>query len=117
MLGFVGRRHPEFGDDDSGGPKYLNTGATALFHKGDQLFVADPQRLDDGATPVLVEGPMDAIRRHSAGAGRYVGVAPLGTSLTEQQAAQLGKRSAATRSWPPTPTSQARSLPSATTGC
>ena len=117
MLGFVGRRHPELSDDDQGGPKYLNTGTTPLFHKGDQLFGAVPQLLDDGADPVLVEGPMDAIAVTLAGEGRYVGVAPLGTSLTEQQAAQLGTGSAATRSWPPTPTSRARSRPNATTGC
>ena len=91
VLGFVGRRRPELGEDDQGGPKYLNTGATALFHKGDQLFVADPRLLKDGATPVLVEGPMDAYAVTLAGEGRYVGVAPLGTSLTEQQAAQLAR--------------------------
>ena len=91
VLGFVGRRRPELGEDDKGGPKYLNTGATALFHKGDQLFVADPRLLTGGATPVLVEGPMDAYAVTLAGEGRYVGVAPLGTSLTEQQAAQLAR--------------------------
>ena len=91
VLGFVGRRRPELGEDDKGGPKYLNTGATALFHKGDQLFVADPRLLTGGATPVLVEGPMDAYAVTLAGNGRYVGVAPLGTSLTEQQAAQLAR--------------------------
>ena len=91
VLGFVGRRHPELGEDDQAGPKYLNTGTTPLFHKGDQLFVAIPQLLDDGATPVLVEGPMDAYAVTLAGEGRYVGVAPLGTSLTEQQAAQLAR--------------------------
>ena len=91
VLGFVGRRRPELGDDDPRGPKYLNTGTTALFHKGDQLFVADPRLLKDGATPVLVEGPMDAYAITLAGQGRYAGVATLGTSLTEQQATQLAR--------------------------
>ena len=39
--------------------------------------------------PVIVEGPMDAIAVTLASAGRYLGVAPLGTSLTDEQAAQL----------------------------
>lgn len=89
VLGFVGRRHPEAGDEDRKGPKYLNTGDTPLFHKGAQLYVSDPQLLRQGATPVLVEGPMDAIAVTLAGDGRYVGVAPLGTALTPEQATQL----------------------------
>lgn len=91
VLGFVGRRHPDVGDDDRKGPKYLNTGDTPLFHKGAQLFVANPQLLSEGATSVLVEGPMDAIAVTLAGQGRYVGVAPLGTSLTLEQATQLAR--------------------------
>ncbi|MCW4600184.1 toprim domain-containing protein [Janibacter hoylei] len=89
ILGFVGRRHPDVGDDDRKGPKYLNTGDTPLFHKGAQLYVSNPTLLQRGATPVLVEGPMDAIAVTLAGEDRYVGVAPLGTALTLEQAAQL----------------------------
>lgn len=89
ILGFVGRRHPDVGDDDRKGPKYLNTSDTPLFHKGAQLYVANPSLLQHGATPVLVEGPMDALAVTLAGQGRYVGVAPLGTSLTLEQATQL----------------------------
>ena len=59
---------------------------------------------------------MDAYAVTVAGEGRYVGVATLGTTLTEQQAAQP-RGPAATRPWPPTPTSRARSRPNATTGC
>jgi DNA primase len=44
-----------------------------------------------GSIPVLVEGPMDAIAVTLATAGAYLGVAPLGTSLTTEQAAQLGR--------------------------
>jgi DNA primase len=39
--------------------------------------------------PVLVEGPIDALAVTLAGQGRYVGVAPLGTALTDEQARQL----------------------------
>ena len=85
VLGFVGRRSPT-GDDDKRIPKYLNTGDTPLFHKGDQLFVTGPV---DGTIPVLVEGPMDAIAVTLAMNGTHTGVAPLGTALTEPQATQL----------------------------
>ncbi|WP_137121114.1 MobF family relaxase [Segeticoccus rhizosphaerae] len=89
VLGFVGRRHPDRTDQDSAGPKYLNTPDTVLFHKGAQLYVAGPDLLASGARPVLVEGPMDAIAITLATAGTHVGVASLGTALTQEQAAQL----------------------------
>ena len=87
ILGFVGRRHPDRTDDDKAGPKYLNTGDTPLFHKGDHLYTSGP--LVPGITPVIVEGPMDAIAVTLATGGEFVGVAPLGTSLTNEQAVQL----------------------------
>jgi DNA primase len=40
---------------------------------------------------VLVDGPMDAIAVTLASRGLYLGVAPLGTSLTEEQAAQVAR--------------------------
>lgn len=89
VLGFVGRRNPEFTGDESYSPKYINSPDTALFHKGAQLFVGGSGGLDGDAVPVLVEGPMDAIAVTVASHGRLVGVAPLGTSLTEQQVEQL----------------------------
>ena len=88
ILGFVGRRHPDRTDHDKTGPKYLNTADTPLFHKGDQLYTPR-QTWDPDATPVIVEGPMDAIAVTLATDGKYLGVAPLGTSLTDEQAAQL----------------------------
>jgi DNA primase catalytic core len=91
ILGFVGRRHPGLADTDRGGPKYLNTAETPLFHKGAQLFGANEVDVAAGGVPVLVEGPMDAIAVTLAGGGRYVGVAPLGTSLTDEQAGQLAR--------------------------
>ena len=87
ILGFVGRRHPDRTDHDQAGPKYLNTADTPLFHKGDQLYATGTLGTD--VTPVIVEGPMDAIAVTLATGGKYIGVAPLGTSLTDEQAAQL----------------------------
>lgn len=55
--------------DDHAGPKYLNTGEALLFHKGDQLFTAGSLEAD--VTPVIVEGPMDAIAVTLATGGRY----------------------------------------------
>jgi DNA primase catalytic core len=89
VLGFIGRGHPDLSDIDRAGPKYLNTGETPLFHKGAQLYGLLQDQLSAGAIPVIVEGPMDAIAVTLAGGGRYLGVAPLGTPLTDEQAAQL----------------------------
>ena len=91
ILGFIGRRHPDLGDAGRGGPKYLNTADTPLFHKGAQLFGANEVDIAAGGIPVIVEGPMDAIAITLAGGGRYIGVAPLGTSLTDEQASQLAR--------------------------
>ena len=89
VLGFVGRRHPDLEDDTKAGPKYLNTPQTIVFHKNAQLYgIADPH-MATGAIPVIVEGPIDAIAVTLTTAGAYLGVAPLGTSLTTEQAAQL----------------------------
>jgi len=84
ILGFVARRHPD-ADDDTSGPKYLNTRETPLFHKGDQFYGT----LQPDTIPVIVEGPMDAIAVTLAGHGRYTGLAPLGTALTDPQASLL----------------------------
>jgi DNA primase catalytic core len=91
VLGFIGRRHPDLSDIDRAGPKYLNTGETPLFHKGAQLYGILQEQLIDGAIPVLVEGPIDAIAVTVASRGPYLGVAPLGTSLTDEQASQLAR--------------------------
>ena len=91
VLGFVGRRHPDLTDAHKGGPKYLNTADTPLFHKGAQLFGDVQQHLAAGTVPVIVEGPMDAIAVTIATVGSHVGLSPLGTSLTSEQAAQLSR--------------------------
>ncbi|SHI45999.1 DNA primase, catalytic core [Tessaracoccus bendigoensis DSM 12906] len=81
IVGFVGRRHPDAGDDH--GAKYLNSPAGALFAKRDVLF--GHQLLTPEAVPVIVEGPIDAIAVTLAGQGAFVGVAPLGTALMPEQ--------------------------------
>ena len=85
LAGFIGRRNPE---NDNAGPKYLNTPETTLFSKGAQLYGQSEGRdlLAAGATPVLVEGPIDAIAITLAADGDAVGVAPLGTAFTDAQA-------------------------------
>ncbi len=91
ILGWIGRRNPAKGDDDTAGPKYLNTAETDLFRKGNELYglaEATPA-LAGGAAVVLVEGPMDAIAVTLAGDGDFVGVAPLGTAFTDTQADKL----------------------------
>jgi DNA primase catalytic core len=91
LVGFVGRRNPRKGDSDYAGPKYLNTRTTAAFAKGEQLYGLSEcsDLFTAGATPVLVEGPMDAIAVTLAAEGKAAGVAPLGTAFTEQQADRL----------------------------
>ena len=100
--GFIGRRNPTHDADDGGraGPKYLNTRQTDLFDKGAQLFGQHEGRaeLAAGATPVLVEGPVDALAVTLAGHGRHVGVSPLGTAFTDTQADQLKPHIGARRS-------------------
>ncbi|MGH3367566.1 MAG: toprim domain-containing protein, partial [Nocardioidaceae bacterium] len=91
VLGFIGRRNPTATDGDKAGPKYLNTPATDIFTKGRQLYGIADDHLADSSIPVLVEGPMDAIAVTLATAGAYVGVAPLGTALTDEQASQLAQ--------------------------
>jgi len=87
LVGFIGRAAP--GDPDA--PKYLNTADTVAFHKGELLYGYPENReaFAAGAIPVRVEGPFDAIAVTLAGAGRVVGVAPMGTALTPHQADML----------------------------
>ncbi|MGW2625815.1 toprim domain-containing protein [Micromonospora taraxaci] len=91
-LAFLGRTGPGAADDV---PKYINSPGTAIYDKGRLLFgVAEQQdRLNEGWTPVLVEGPADVLavwlsysRSRRSGA---VALAPCGTMLTHDQAAFL----------------------------
>ncbi len=91
IAGFVARRNPDHDHDTAGerhGPKYLNTSDTPAYTKGAHVYglhEADGA-LAAGAVPVLVEGPLDAIAVTLAGARRHVGIATLGTALTDAQA-------------------------------
>lgn len=90
LVGFVARRNPVKDDTACAGPKYLNTRTTRAFSKGTILFGMDEanRSLEAGAVPVLVEGPLDAIAVTTTSPG-HVGVAPLGTALTDGQAENL----------------------------
>ena len=89
VVAFVGRAHP---GADARTPKYLNSPTTAVYRKGDHLFGLAEARsiLQAGGTPVLVEGPLDALAVHVATNGRHAGIALCGTALTPEQAASLG---------------------------
>jgi len=90
VVSFVGRRNPT--NDDERAPKYLNGAQSPLFSKGEHLFgIAGPGLvgLERGARAVLVEGPLDAVAITAGTGGRAVGVASLGTALTDAQADRL----------------------------
>ena len=83
VIGFGGRALEE-----SGGPKYLNSPETELFHKGHELYglwharqAPAEQRL------VVAEGYLDVIALAQAGHGRVV--ATLGTATTAEHAQTL----------------------------
>jgi DNA primase len=90
LAGFIGRAHPRAGPDAA---KYLNSPETAGYKKGNLLFGLHHARaaLSHGATPVIVEGPFDAIAVTTADPGRLAGLAPCGTALTSQQADLIGQ--------------------------
>src|SRR3954467_8615179 len=71
--------------------KYLNSPATPLFHKGDNLYNLAAARLaaHNGGALVVVEGYVDVIAM--VGAGFPGSRAPLGPALTENQLALLWK--------------------------
>src|ERR1700761_3482128 len=71
--------------------KYLNSPETPLFHKGDNLYniATARQATHDGSPLIVVEGYVDVIAMVTSG---FAGsVAPLGTAMTENQLALLGK--------------------------
>jgi DNA primase len=84
IAGYTGRARP---GSPAGVPRYINSPQTSLYRKGDLLFGLweTRQALASGAVPVITEGPFDAIAVTIAGAGRYAGLAPCGTALTDRQ--------------------------------
>ncbi len=77
--------------DEQSQPKYLNSGATALFEKGRSLYALHLARrtATERRALVVVEGYMDAISAHQHGFANTV--ASLGTSLTGDQAHLLSR--------------------------
>ena len=88
VVAFIGRAPASVAADV---PKYLNSPSTDLYRKSAVLFGLWEARgpLAQGARPVIVEGPFDAIAITAGCGGQYAGVAPCGTALTAQQAATL----------------------------
>ena len=72
-----------------GEPKYLNSPETAIFHKGKSLYNLDLAKnaIRKEEAAIVVEGYFDVIRLVLAGVEHVV--APLGTSLTADQASLL----------------------------
>ena len=83
VIGFGGRVL-----DDST-PKYLNTSETIIFNKRKNLFGMNFAKKSKAGYMILVEGNVDVITLHQYGFDSAV--ASLGTSLTEEHAALLGR--------------------------
>lgn len=69
-------------DGAPGGPKYLNSPETPLFHKGEELYGLPQARqaIRDDDTVIVVEGYMDVVALAQFGIGNAV--ATLGTAIT-----------------------------------
>ncbi len=77
--------------DAGRGPKYLNTSQNEIYHKGRQLFglhLARAPAIKEGRI-VVVEGYTDVLALHQAGIEESVAI--MGTSLTEEQMAELAR--------------------------
>lgn len=89
LVGFIGRA-PETASDTV--PKYLNSPQTPVFSKHAVLYglAEDAPRLQRGALPILVEGPMDRLAI-GQGAKNFAvaAIAPCGTALTGPQVTAL----------------------------
>ena len=86
VLGFGARAMSE-----GRGPKYLNTSENEIYHKGRQLFGIDLARAHAARSGriVVVEGYTDVLALHQAGIRESVAI--MGTALTAEQMAELGR--------------------------
>jgi DNA primase len=86
VLGFGARAMGE-----GRGPKYLNTSENEIYHKGRQLFGIDRARAHASKSGriVVVEGYTDVLALHQAGIRESVAI--MGTALTAEQMAELGR--------------------------
>jgi DNA primase len=77
--------------DEQGGPKYLNTSETELFHKGRQIFGLDIARgpAAKAGRIVAVEGYTDVLMLNQAGIEETVAI--MGTAVTPDQMAELSR--------------------------
>ncbi|MEL7978346.1 toprim domain-containing protein [Isoptericola sp. F-RaC21] len=85
IVGFTARRNPASDHDTDAPPKYLNTISTAAYDKSRALYGLDADaaaRIARGATPVLVEGALDAEAVRRAGHD-LVPLAACGTAITD----------------------------------
>ncbi|HWI07552.1 MAG TPA: DNA primase [Solirubrobacteraceae bacterium] len=93
VRGFAGRTLVP--DDERRGPKYVNSPESPpgvdLFHKRSQLFAADLARAPaaKAGSVVVAEGYTDVIAMHQVGVRNSVCI--MGTSLTEEQVAELAR--------------------------
>ncbi len=89
VRGFAGRSLVP--DADRRGPKYINSPESDLFHKRSQLFAADLARASaaKAGSVVVAEGYTDVIAMHQVGVRNSVCI--MGTSLTEEQVAELAR--------------------------
>jgi DNA primase len=86
VLGFGARQM-----GDGRGPKYLNTSENELYHKGRLLFGLDIARAEAAKTGriVVAEGYTDVLALHQAGIREAVAI--MGTALTQEQLAVVGR--------------------------
>jgi len=89
VRGFAGRTMVS--DEERRGPKYVNSPESDLFHKRSQLFAADLARAPaaKAGSVVVAEGYTDVIAMHQVGVRNSVCI--MGTSLTEEQVAELAR--------------------------
>lgn len=89
VRGFAGRSLVP--DAERRGPKYVNSPESDLFHKRSQLFAADLARAPaaKAGSVVVAEGYTDVIAMHQVGVRNSVCI--MGTSLTEEQVAELAR--------------------------
>ncbi len=85
VIGFGGRTLKK--DEDTA--KYLNSPETLIFNKRKNLFGLNLAKKSKAGSLILVEGNIDVVALHQYGFDNAI--ASLGTSLTEEQAALMGR--------------------------
>ncbi len=86
VIAFSGRAMP---GDDKKGAKYVNTGDTPIYKKGENLFGINFAKAHCAERLILVEGNMDVVSLHQAGFENTV--AALGTAFKPEQAKLISR--------------------------